>query len=204
MDEMGTPWAPAFSQSTSDAVFGHIPQAVGPDLGQAGILGGHAQSWLRACHQLVVAHAAAVQQLEIKAVGRPSSTTAGGGKAKTMASLNLGEGPHGRPAHIMAQTVTVGPLAQLPVLELYKARPTFWPGRKLNPATARWIPRLPFHFPEIVPHPVQDVLGLLQGGVGRQDGLDIHYALVLVRQVGGGHRWNRYPMAATITRNTIT
>jgi len=51
-----------------DAVLGRVLLAVGADLGEDGALGGHAEELIAGFHELGVAEAAAVEQLEIEAL----------------------------------------------------------------------------------------------------------------------------------------
>ena len=95
-----------------DAILGHVFQAVGPDLGQDRVLGRHAEELVAGRHQAGVAQAAAVQQLEIEALGLPSSMTAGGAKAKTMALRIWENAPMALPA--TAVDLQLGPVCEAP------------------------------------------------------------------------------------------
>ena len=67
-----------------------------------GSLAAMPRSWLRASIRACMAEAAPVQQLKVEPLGMPSSMTAGGGKAKTMALRIAGKGPMALPAMALA------------------------------------------------------------------------------------------------------
>ncbi len=126
---MGTPRAPAFSQSTSIRYSGTSSRPLGRTFGKTRVLGRHAEELVAGLHQLGMAQAAAVQQLEVESLGLcPVRTTAGGAKAKTMAFRILENAPMALPA--TAPTFRSGRSRRSQSFSLTKAIPCSAPGRR--------------------------------------------------------------------------
>jgi hypothetical protein len=82
------------------AVLRHILQAVGTDLGQDRIRGGHAQELVARRHQPGVPQAAAIQQLEVESLRGAQLDDGRRGKGEDHSAANARERSHRPPGHL--------------------------------------------------------------------------------------------------------
>jgi len=143
-------------------VFGHIFHAVGPNPGQALILGRHAEKLVAGRHQFIVAQAPTVLQLKFKPGGHSQFDDRRRRESEDHGLFYPGKGPHG--AACDGFDLQVRPLAQIPVPEFDKSKShvlSLTTKTKTGDCNEGFNP-LFFMLEEIIPHFVRDRLGLLQ------------------------------------------
>ena len=119
------PRAPAFSQSTSTPVLGHVFHAVGAHLGNGWIPCRHAEEHITGRHELFMAQAAAVQQLEVEARGGAQLDDRRGAGRQKRGRCGTGKRLPW-PAPATALTLRSGRSRSAQSLSLTKIRPLVW------------------------------------------------------------------------------
>ncbi len=187
MAVMGSPCAPAFSQSTSSRYSGTSSMPLGRTFASRGSCAAMPSNWLRAAIKASWPKPPRSCNWKSNPLAVPSSRTAGGAKAKTIASRNCENVPMAVPA--TAAGLQLGPVAELPVPQLHERHAHVLASAREAEAGdhhARFDGVLLID-QKMVPDLVHDLLGHVQRRIGGQDGLNHQNALVLVGQVGRGH-----------------
>ncbi len=174
-------------------VFRHVFQAVGADLGQDRAVGGrrvhgrHAQELVAGLHELFVAQAAAVQQLEVKPLGLAQFDHRRGREGKHHGVAELRKAHHRAPRH--RRDLQLRAVAQIPVFEPHKRQPRVLPlAGEAHPGHRHdGMHGFLFLGEKVIPNIGHHFLGLFKGGIGGQQRLHHHHALILIRQVRGRH-----------------
>ncbi|OPZ62740.1 MAG: hypothetical protein BWY86_00246 [Candidatus Aminicenantes bacterium ADurb.Bin508] len=125
MEEIGTPKAPAFSQSTSILYWGTSSNPLGRTAMTRGSLETIPRSWFRAAVRASWPCPLWSRSWNSKPWEVPSSTTAGGGKTKTVAFRTLESAAVARAA--TALTLSSGLSLSFQSFNLIKTIPTFCP-----------------------------------------------------------------------------
>ena len=116
MEVMGTPRAPAFSQSTSIRYSGTSSMPLGRTAVNLGSLAAMPRSWLLGLHQGLLSETAPVQQLEVEPLGHAQLDDGRRREGKDHGVADTRKGHHGPSRNGLG--LQVRPVAELPVLQL--------------------------------------------------------------------------------------
>ncbi len=186
MEVMGTPRAPALSQSTSTRYSGTSSMPLGRTLVRRASFAAMPRSWFRASISFWWPRPPRSRSWKSNPVAVPSSITDGGGKANTRALRILAKTLVARSA--MAFTLQIRPIAEVPILELDEDQAIGLgsPGEADPGNRHAGFHGLLFMLLEMARDVGCHRLGLFQGRAGRQHDHGEQDPLILIRHIG---RW---------------